>query len=63
MISEIKSFLSALDNTPMEILEGFRPQLFEAVGPFSPLMPADVAYRAGRTRRYPITAPHPPVES
>ena len=63
MISEIKSFLSVLDNTPMEILEGFRPQLFEAVGPFSPLMPADVAYRANRTRRCPIPAPHPPVES
>ena len=60
MINEIKSFLSALDNTPMEILEGFRPRLYESVGPFSPLMPADVAYR---TRRYPIPAPHPPAES
>lgn len=63
MISEIKSFLSALDNTPVEILEGFRPQLFDAVGPFSPLMPADISRRANRARRYPIPAPHPPVES
>lgn len=60
MLNEIKNILSALDNTPMEILEGFRPQLFDAVGPFSPLMPSDVAHRA---RRYPIPAPHPPVES
>ena len=60
MLNEIKSILQTLDNTPMEILEGFRPQMFGAVGPFSPLMPADVAYR---TRRYPIPAPHPPVES
>lgn len=63
MLNEIKSILQTLDNTPMEILESFRPQLFEAVGPFSPLMPADVAYRANRARRYPIPAPHPPVES
>lgn len=63
MLNEIKNILSALDNTPMEILEGFHQQLFDAVGPFSPLMPADVAYRANRTRRYPIPAPHPPVES
>ena len=60
MLNEIKNILSTLDNTPMEILEGFRPQLFDAVGPFSPLMPSDVANRA---RRYPIPAPHPPVES
>lgn len=61
MLNEIKSILRTLDETPYEILEGFRPQLFDAVGPFSPLMPSDVAHRA---RRYPIPAPpHPPVES
>ena len=63
MINEIKSFLSVLDNTPMEILVGFRPQLFDAVGPFSPLMPADISRRANRARRYPIPAPHPHGES
>ena len=63
MLNEVKSFLRTLDETPYEILEGFRPQLFDAVGPFSPLMPADVAYRANRSRRCPIPAPHPPVES
>lgn len=60
MLNEIKNILSALDNTPMEILESFRPQLFESVGPFSPLMPADVP---NRSRRYPIPAPRLPVES
>lgn len=63
MLNEVKSFLRTLDETPYEILEGFRPQLFDAVGPFSPLMPADVAYRANRSRRCPIPAPHPPAES
>lgn len=63
MLNEIKSILQTLDNTPMEILESFRPQLFDAVGPFSPLMPADISRRANRARRYPIPAPHPHGES
>ena len=63
MLNEIKSILQTLDNTPVEILEGFRPQLFDAVGPFSPLMPADISRRANRARRYPIPAPHPHGES